>query len=231
MVDIATKIYLDWIREGLKQPGKTQTGLASHLGIAHPQITQLLKERRNLKVSEIPRIAEYLGIDPPSSDVTPVTAGLVAGRVVGRVEAGTFREVDEFDQSEHEEILLARDDKFPNARQFVFDVSGDSMNELRPRPILDGDRLVCVAYEDVAHEVPVRDGLVAVVQRTRDGGHYREWSVKQVELYDDRAVFAPRSSNPKHKPIVVMRDNDADDGVSVEIIALVRKIQNELPGF
>lgn len=171
------------------------------------------------------------GEKPAVSELRMNTSGLVAGRVAGVVEAGTFREVDEFDQSEALEILLPRDEKFPNARQLVFDVGGDSLNELRPRPILSGDRLVCLAYEDVAHEVQLRDGMVVVVQRTRDGGHFREWSVKQIELYNDRAEFHPRSSNPKHKPIVVHHDSEADDGVSVEIIALVRRVMNDMPGF
>ncbi len=173
------------------------------------------------------------GSTPPRMppELTLLRTGLVAGRLAGTVEAGTFREVDEFDQSEPVEILLPRDEKFPNARQLVFDVGGDSLNDLRPRPILSGDRLVCLAYEDVAHEVELRDGMVVVVQRTRDGGHFREWSVKQIEIYNDRAEFHPRSSNPKHKPIVVHHDSEADDGISVEVIALVRRVMNEMPGF
>ena len=36
------------------------------MGLAHPQITQLLKGRRRLKVSEVPQIAEYLETVPPA---------------------------------------------------------------------------------------------------------------------------------------------------------------------
>lgn len=75
MTDTLTDTYLDWIRAGLKQPGKTQLGLARHIGIAHPQITMLLKGKRRLKVDEIPRIAEYLETEPPSSVGIEVTAG------------------------------------------------------------------------------------------------------------------------------------------------------------
>ena len=149
--------------------------------------------------------------------------------VNGKTAAGVFREVDDFDQSEPEKIWEAVDPQFPHARRMAFDVEGDSMNELKPRPIMEGDRLICVAFEDVANQVRVRDGLVVVVERTRDGGHTREWSVKQVELYDDRTEFCPRSTNPTHKPIVIKRDAKADDGVVVEIIALVRSIKNDLP--
>lgn len=232
MSDQATQFYLDWIREGLKQSGKTQSGLAAHLGIAHPQITQLLKGKRKLKVDEIPKIAEYLESGPPTmSELTPYTGGLSVIPVVGKVEAGAFHEVDEFDQSEPVTLTLPRDEKFPNARQIAFDVSGDSMNDLKPRPILSGDRAVCVSYEDIAHQVVLREGMVVIVQRTRDAGHFREWSVKQIEIHEDRTEFHPRSTNPKHKPIVVQRNFTADDGIEVEVIALVRRVVNDMPGF
>lgn len=65
MTDTLSKTYIDWIRAGLKQPGKTQLGLARHLNIAHPQITQLLNGRRLLKLDEIPKIAAYLELDAP----------------------------------------------------------------------------------------------------------------------------------------------------------------------
>lgn len=158
-------------------------------------------------------------------------AGMTAGVVAGIAEAGAFREVDEFDQSERIEIALPRDEKFPNARQLLFDCSGDSMNDLKPRPILPGDRLVTISYEDVGHLVELKSGMVVVVQRERDGGHFREWSVKQLELYPDRTEFHPRSTNPKHKPIVIRQDHEADDGVTVQVIALVRRVMNEMPGF
>lgn len=231
MSDASTEMYLDWIREALKQPGKTQVGLAAHLGVAHPQITQLLKGRRNLKVQEIPKIAEYLGVDPPSQEVAPSSTKWVQARKVGTVAAGLFRVVDEFDQSEPDEISVPRDEHFPHARQMTFEVEGDSMDALRPRPILPGDTIVCTAYEDVAGKLLLRDGMVVVVERSRDAGMMREWSVKQIEIYEDRTEFHPRSTNPKHKPIVVHRQFDADDGVKVEVIGIVRMVLNTMPGF
>jgi len=171
------------------------------------------------------------GASVPLNELVVSRVGMTVGRVAGVVEAGAFREVDEFDQSEPEEIALPRDELFPNARQLVFDVAGDSMNDLRPRPIFPGDRLVCIAYDDVEHLVELRSGMIVVVQRERDGGHFREWSVKQLELFTDRAEFHPRSTNPKHKPIVVNRDHEADEGVTVQVIALVRRVMNEMPGF
>lgn len=149
--------------------------------------------------------------------------------VNGKVAAGVYREANEFDQSAPERVWEPPDERFPNARRMAWDVEGNSMDRLEPRPILPGDRIIGVAYEDVAHQVRIKDGLVVVVERSRDGGHTREWSVKQVELYEDRIEFHPRSSDKNLKPIVVKRDARADDGVTVEIIALVRSVRNDLP--
>lgn len=171
------------------------------------------------------------GLELDEGTVALSSAGLTEGLVTGVVEAGTFREVDEFDQSERQRVAIPRDELFPNARQLLFDCSGDSMNDLKPRPILQGDRLVCLAYDDVEHLVELKSGMVVVVERTRDSGHFREWSVKQLELYSDRAEFHPRSTNPKHKAIVIRQDHEADDGVTVKVIALVRRVMNEMPGF
>lgn len=167
--------------------------------------------------------------EAPAPELSPSTTASYPVTVIGKVAAGVFREVDETDQSERRRVLEAPDERFPNARRMAFEVEGDSMNRLEPRPILAGDTLICVAFEDVAKQVKVRDRMVVVVERTRDGGHTREWSVKQVELYEDRIEFHPRSSNPTHKPIVVPRNAQADEGVQVEIIALVRRVSNEFP--
>ncbi|MDC7261837.1 LexA family transcriptional regulator [Shinella sp. HY16] len=171
------------------------------------------------------------GLELDEGTVALSSTGLTEGLVAGVVEAGTFREVDEFDQSERQRVAIPRDELFPNARQLLFDCSGDSMNDLKPRPILQGDRLVCLAYDDVEHLVELKSGMVVVVERTRDSGHFREWSVKQLELYSDRAEFHPRSTNAKHKAIVIRQDHGADDGVTVKVIALVRRVMNEMPGF
>lgn len=223
--------YIDWLIVNLKQPGKSQSGLARHLGIQPSAVNKIVNGSRKLASHEVAGAAAYFGTATPDAEIhkRPMT-GMVSAPVVGTVEAGTFREVDELGvDDDRAEIVIPSDDRFPNARVLAFDVAGDSMNALLPRPILPGDRVSCVAYEDVAHQVPLRDGMVVVVERVRSGGHMREWSIKQLEIYDDRYEFHPRSTSSKHKPIVIQRDLEADDGTSVEIIALVRRVVNDIP--
>lgn len=228
------------IRAARKAKRMTQDNLAQALGgdITVQAISQWENDKTVPTYERLVQLSDILGVEvgeagiqsSPQSELHLVPPGpLTPAVVAGRVAAGIFREVDDLDQSEAERVWETPDEKFPHARRMAFDVEGDSMNQLKPRPIMEGDRLICVAFEDVADRVRIRDGLVVVVERTRDGGHTREWSVKQVELYEDRIEFHPRSTNPAHKPIVVKRDAQADDGVQVEIIALVRAVRNEFP--
>jgi len=167
-------------------------------------------------------------------DIVDIPTEFVEVRFGGIVEAGTFREIDEIGNDTDEPPFYdAPDREFPSAKLYRFTVAGDSMNALKPRPILPGDTVICIDFESLRNRVPLRDGMVVVVERTTDGGLHRERSVKQLELYEDRAEFCPRSTNPKHKPIIVPNKIDKDqtesDGVQVTILAIVRRVSNDIP--
>ena len=224
-----TDPFIQWVKENLARKGYSQKGLAAALNVDASAVSKVVSGKRQLKTFEVTAAAEYFGSEPPGIEVQQSTQRLTGVAIVGVAEAGAFREVDELDQSEPDVISLPSDTEFPSARQFAVTVSGDSMNALKPRPILSGDRAVCVAYEDIERQISLRDGMTVLLERTRDGGHTREWSIKQMELYEGRTEFHPRSDNSRHKPIVVHHNVDADDGVKVEIIGLVRRIVNDVP--
>lgn len=230
---------IQWIERGLQKPGKSKKGLASALGRFPSAVTKLMQGERAIKADEIPVISDYLDEPPPAmpgldTRPRPEVVRVAEGRlhpvlVAGPVQAGAFIPIDEFDQSEPETFYEPADPDFPRARRTAFDVIGDSMNKLEPTPILPGSRVIGVNYDDIG--IPLRDNMVVVVQQERDGGQLREWSVKQIELQDDAVVFHPRSSNSRHKPIVVPRNLQPDDGREVRILALVREIKNRVPVF
>ncbi|WP_244484510.1 helix-turn-helix transcriptional regulator [Mesorhizobium sp. Root552] len=119
--------YIEWIRSGLKSTGKTQLGLASHLNLAHPQITQLLKGKRRLKVDEVPRIAEYLGIAPPTDDASDE---IIRVPMVSWVSAGELSDqAAVIDLSEYPTIAVSR---LPPSRWIALRVDGPSMNKISP---------------------------------------------------------------------------------------------------
>lgn len=168
------------------------------------------------------------GGDEVPRQLVPVSGSIGEYVVAGAVEAGSFHEVTEFFDDEMPAIHAPIDPKYPEARRMAFRVRGDSMNKATP-PILPGGYILCVDYEDLNNTVPLRDGMKVVIERTKFGGQMREWSVKEVEVYEDRNEFHPRSDNPKHKPIIVKKDFEPDDGEEVRVLALVRSVYYEEP--
>lgn len=156
-----------------------------------------------------------------ASEVRPIGVKPIAIPIIGKTEAGTFREVVEYDDDEPEYVFDEPDPEFPRARQIAFVVEGDSMNEAVP-PILPGARLICVDFEETG--LPLIEGMIVVVERTQDAGQTREWSVKQVEIDGEVTLFQPRSSNKRHKPIVMKDDPDMEPRHEARVIALVRSV-------
>lgn len=166
---------------------------------------------------------------PGAPEIALATGDIVPVRVAGVTEAGLFRETDAFVMVEDVTIYEPRDKRFPQARLLAFEVSGDSMNELKPRPILPGDRVIGVDFEDLDGRYPLQDENVVVIERLRDGGQLREWSLKQVELHRNETHFCPRSTNRRHKPIIVKHDLQADDGSSIRVLALITAARSAMP--
>lgn len=245
------------IKQARAKSGLTQKDVAEHLNVSVQAVSQWESGSTVPTGTNLVALANLLKL--PLGDVFPGSAALIAlsnlqarGEVIkasgdeeltqtnlpmvpalvsGTVEAGSWREIDDFDQSEPETVWVPADPDYPSARVLVFDVSGSSMNDLKPYPILPGMRAICVAYEDVATRVTLRDGMVVVVQRTRDGGHTREFSIKQIEYYADRVEFHPRSSDARYKPIIVPHNYEADDGITVEIAGLLRSVMATFPRY
>ena len=178
----------------------------------------------------IPTEASTIAPQPDRSiddDVVPSASNLVEAAYGGIVEAGTFREVDEFSDVAPPRAAAIADPEYPYARMVVFDVRGDSMNAYDP-PITSKTQITGLDFESLGNRVPMAHGMVVVIERTRDGGHLRELSVKQLEIFEDRYEFHPRSTNPKHKPIVVPHDMGPEDGQSVRLLAWVRQVTQKI---
>lgn len=60
-------MYRDWIRKGLEQKGKSNKGLARHLGVHDAVVSRMVHGKRPIKADELPRIAEYLELQIPTS--------------------------------------------------------------------------------------------------------------------------------------------------------------------
>jgi transcriptional regulator with XRE-family HTH domain len=52
--------FLDWLRDELKKPGRSQSGLARALGVHSSAINRMVKGERQIKIREISQIYQYL---------------------------------------------------------------------------------------------------------------------------------------------------------------------------
>lgn len=80
-----------WLKIGLESTGKTQKGLADILGIDQMGVSRMIRGDRNIQVSELPRIAAYIGEPPPGLHVSRSPDKgfrLELRRIVGRWMSG-----------------------------------------------------------------------------------------------------------------------------------------------
>lgn len=81
---------IEWIRTGLKKPGKSRKGLAMAMGRDASMICRILQGKRRLKIEDVEKIASYLEEPTPITqpDMTrepaPIATEIAAAR---RVEA------------------------------------------------------------------------------------------------------------------------------------------------
>lgn len=141
----------------------------------------------------------------------------------GILEAGPFRPVDLLDQDEHRRIPISRDTRYPKGQFVAYEVRGDSMNL---ENIVEGMWVLAMNIEDwKTWYGGLRDGMLVVVQASRHGGQEIERTVKQLQIFPDRMVLVPKSSNSRHRPVDYLKKDDPDNGEKIEIIGVVTKAE------
>ena len=246
-----TDTFQDRVRKRVEELRLQPVVAAREAGLERTFIIDIIQEdgKKSVRGNSLPKLAkalrttvEYLTFqtnDPePNTRVSDVGASALLGRstveelpagdafgfakIDGSVQAGAFLALEAFNDDLGEVVSAPRDPAFPFARQIAYRVKGDSMNRAQPKPMNEGDVIICAAWEDVG--LKEKDGLNVVVQQTTADGQLRERSVKELRVFADRVEFHPRSSNLAHKPIVVNREYHTDDGKEVMILALVRYV-------
>lgn len=180
---------------------------------------------------------DYAADDPlPPGEVSEIKEGIP---LVGRAEAGAFRQIDNptpwLSEQDMPQIHADKSTSFPHVRHFCMQVGGDSMNDADPKPITEDDFVCCVDMSETG--LPMIDGEIYVVRRTRDHGQTYEWSVKRGRVYEDRYELVPESTNPVHRPFVIPRrpyDGTAhpdDTTEEILVIGLVYAIHSHVSRF
>ena len=155
------------------------------------------------------------------------SGGFVRATYGGVVEAGSFREVGEFEDPDREPDYVPRDERFPRAAYFIFDVAGDSMNAADPA-MRAGSRVIAIKLDNFRNRLALQSGDIVVIERTREDGALRERSVKELDLGEKETRFWPRSTNPRHQPIVVPKNFEADDATNVQVLGVVIDVMTKV---
>lgn len=213
------------LRRLLSEKSQSPTGLGKKIGKSPSVVNKILDgSTASPRVDTLQAIAKALGVpmkdltgvdDAASTDTASGGGGYEALHVRWQAEAGLWREID-IDQSEPEVYLVPIAPRRKPVERFMARVNGDSMNRAR---LYDGDLAICVDW--ITLDEPMQDGQVVLVQRTRDGGHMIETTVKVLRVFMDRYELHPRSTNPVHKPIIVMHGDGDSDGTEIKILGLV----------
>ncbi|MHB2169935.1 helix-turn-helix domain-containing protein [Alsobacter sp. R-9] len=214
------------IRHYRKQLALTLEQLAHDVGISVSQLSRAERGGRDLKLNELRKVADRLGVtvsdlvegfvEPANDDRSTVRpAGpVVALPVSGEVAAGLWMETDVWDEGKYDPIPHVAG-RYAGLEQRAWHVSGNSMDL---EGIVDGSFVVTVPYFDARGRLTPGD--ICVIERRRGG--LIERTCKKIDLVDGHYELQPCSSDPKWKAIVVNRKTGVDaDGVEVEVVGYV----------
>ena len=114
---------IEWIRQGLKKPGKSKGGLAKAFGRSPSAISDLLAGTRQLKATEIKSAAEYLEVNPPGMSGDAIaTQQIRQAPVRGVAAAGLWMEYDDLSGDAFEPIPVIPT-KYTHAEQFAYKIA------------------------------------------------------------------------------------------------------------
>ncbi len=83
-------MYREWIKQGLRKPGKSQAGLARHLNVSEPKVSRMVNGATRLRVDELSKISEYISEPLPQLTVDAMVTRTV--QIIGQVRAGYWRD-------------------------------------------------------------------------------------------------------------------------------------------
>jgi len=210
----------DWrenLRRLLKERGMNMKTASEKAGLDASMVYKILKKpNADPQISTVRGLAKALNvsIDELMYGVVPSADPVKLTPVVGDVAAGAWMDTDLWDEAKYEPVP-AMPSRYPSLAQKAWHVVGNSVDLLG---IADDSFIVTVEYWKVRN-APT-DGDVVVVEE-RDGSLIRR-TCKEVLVRPGEYELRPRSSDARHKPIVVPAGNKSGDhGVEIEIVGLV----------
>jgi len=224
-----------WLKDRLKELRKTQSALATQMGLPTPRISEIIAGDRRIASHEVPVIAAFLewpeslvlqnitevagGAFTPNAEATDMQ--MLAVTVVGEVAAGVFRESLELPPEDQFQIYALLDPRFRGMPHFGLRVRGPSMNQLYP----EGSFVVCVPLIHLGEGFMPKSGNRVVVERRNKLGEVEATIKEMVYDKDGQPWLWPRSDHPEFQtPWPLPTGNNGhglDDHEDIRISALV----------
>lgn len=223
----------------------TQEEAAERAGVVVQSWRRYEWGHRDLAFDKIARLAE--AVNSTRDELLDERAQILAGGIDGadhagaarrtpperprhlpirdRVQAGAWLMADDLDQMSGRTYPASPDPRFPHADQWLSEVVGDSVDQLR---IYEGDLVHCV--DAIALGYFPKTGDIVEVERVRFQGAERQLTVKQVEVtVGGEWLLWPRSSNPRwREPLEItvgMREaEESEIRIRGLVLAVIRRL-------
>jgi hypothetical protein len=211
----------DWLQAELDRKGYGAKGkLAEFLGIRPEGVTRMLKdepgkEGREVAADELLKMSEFFQTAPPlpKSGLVPIAAPEGTVRVVGKVAANNWLDVDDMDFGFEDEEPIPAAPGYPTFLQFGLRVEGNCLNKIAPH----GTRLVCL--DMIRAEYEAVPGDLVIVERRRYGGQMVERTAKRLRASSKGFELWPESDDPAHQTPIALYDEPGE--ISVNMIGKV----------
>lgn len=207
---------IEEIDKALERRQEKPTRASLNAGLGASYIRDLHRYRTIPNMGKFSKLANYLGLNVNGlSDLAKIDdarpMSVISLPVVGSIAAGAFMDITIKDDTEPEQFVsIAYDGRFPIDQLYALRVTGDSMNLRYP----DGTFVTCVNY--AASGQALKNGMAVHIERHE--GSLVETTLKIVSFEPGRVVLSPRSSNPVHKPIVMVDEGWRSDVVIKGIV-------------
>lgn len=168
-----TPDYGKWIEDALAaNPRLSKAGLSRHLrhGLDRSRVLKMIDGRRRIQIDEIPDIAAYLGVPPPSLPISTGEPQAPVAPMLGRIAPGIWHEsgIEKMQpRSSGRKVPAVIDTRYPASQQGYYEMGIDCP----AAHILSGDCLITVPIHAGKGSRAVMGGDMVVAQRTRDGLH------------------------------------------------------------
>lgn len=180
--------YARWFKRGFAIPGKSQAGLARHLGVSEPVVSKLVNGQRAIQAHEIEQAAIYFGINPPGDMRAGTSRSVISVPVIALAFEGYWRESSSNMPVYKKHVEFIPHASYPAELQYALEIGN---------PAIGITHMLCVDIRHVKRDVSPPD--ILHVERRRDKMH--QVLVRRLERIDSGLILTDLAGNEAPLPL------------------------------